>query len=282
MSIDSDCRDVIVVIGYCYLKHFGIGGWMRVFISYLHADVLVAQKLKNYLVCHDIDVLDDKYSINTGSNLLVSINEAINRSDAVLFLISKDTDKSELAQQEISLAVTNKLNGRDIKLIPIVIEKNANIPFFLKDYIYLDMSDENGFEQAMSLLMKGLMIEQTTSVEDEQAIKIQNIMFDRKALRLQSIEYENYKKIQSKQMTLFALLTILISALVVSIIFLGWFAKVEYSQLAWLIAFSIGVMVTMIGAFLYVRKELRKSDDIIRKIKEANGLINKMESFNGK
>ncbi len=153
------------------------------------------------------------------------------------------------------MAVTSKLNGRNIKLIPVLIDKNAAIPFFLKDYIYLDMTEGNDFEYSMSLLMKGLMDKQTTSIEDEQAIKIQKINIDREILRIKNIEYENYKNFKTRQMFLIALTTTLFSAFAVSIGLLGWLVKVEYSQLAWLIAFSTGVLVSMVGAsFILERK----------------------------
>ncbi|QFG76894.1 hypothetical protein DMB90_17895 [Raoultella planticola] len=55
------------------------------FISYSHADVQVAQRLKNYLLRKNIEVLNDKFSVSTGSNVLSSISKAIDNSDAVLF-----------------------------------------------------------------------------------------------------------------------------------------------------------------------------------------------------
>ncbi len=121
----------------------------------------------------------------------------------------------------------------------------------------------------MSLLMKGLMDKQTTSIEDEQAIKIQKINIDREILRIKNIEYENYKNFKTRQMFLIALTTTLFSAFAVSIGLLGWLVKVEYSQLAWLIAFSTGVLVSMVGASFYIRKEMKNRDETIRKIKEA-------------
>ncbi|MFQ1225263.1 toll/interleukin-1 receptor domain-containing protein [Klebsiella pneumoniae] len=255
---------------------------MKVFISYSHADVQMAQRLKNYLLRENIEVLNDKFNVSTGSNVLSSISQAIDNSDAVLFLISKNINKSEWAQQEISLAVTSKLNGRNVKLIPVLIDRHAAIPFFLKDYIYLDMTEGNDFEYSMSLLMKGLMDKQTTSIEDEQAIKIQKINIDREILRIKNIEYENYKNFKTRQMFLIALTTTLFSAFAVSIGLLGWLVKVEYSQLAWLIAFSTGVLVSMVGASLYIRKEMKNRDETIRKIKEAYDSIKNMESLNDK
>lgn len=134
----------------------------------------------------------------------------------------------------------------------------------------------------MSLLMKGLMDKQTTSIEDEQAIKIQKINIDREILRIKNIEYENYKNFKTRQMFLIALTTTLFSAFAVSIGLLGWLVKVEYSQLAWLIAFSTGVLVSMVGASLYIRKEMKNRDETIRKIKEAYDSIKNMESLNDK
>ncbi|WP_171881954.1 hypothetical protein, partial [Klebsiella pneumoniae] len=99
---------------------------------------------------------------------------------------------------------------------------------------------------------------------------------------IKNIEYENYKNFKTRQMFLIALTTTLFSAFAVSIGLLGWLVKVEYSQLAWLIAFSTGVLVSMVGASFYIRKEMKNRDETIRKIKEAYDSIKNMESLNDK
>lgn len=255
---------------------------MKVFLSYSSDDHKVAQKVRNFLVHHNVEVFDDKSDIATGANLTASINEAINNSDAVLFFISKSSDKSQWMQQEMSIAVSNKFQGKEIKLIPIVIEKNAEVPFFLKDYVYLDISGTSNFEKAMARLLKGLSSSQNTSIEQDLAAKVLNIEIEKELLKLKSLEHEEYKKFKTRQMFFVSMIVTLISAIVASVGLLGWVAKIDYSNFEWVIAFLAGAIASMTASILYMRKEKPHKDDLIRKIGNLHKSLKKMETHNEK
>ena len=255
---------------------------MKVFLSYSYDDHKVAQKVRNFLVHHDIEVFDDKIDIATGANLTASINKAINNSDAVLFFVSKISDKSQWMQQEMSLAVSNKLQGKEIKLIPIVIERNVDVPFFLKDYVYLDISETSNFEISMGRLLEGLSSVQNTSIEQDLAAKVSNIGIEKELLKLQRLEHEEYKKFKTRQMFFVSMIATLISAIVASVGLLGWVAKIDYSNFEWVIAFLAGAIASMTASILYMRKEKPHKDDLIRKIDDLHESLKKMEPQNGK
>lgn len=255
---------------------------MKVFISHSNDDAQVAKKIRNYLVHKGIDVFDDKADISMGSNLISSINEAINTSDAVLFIISRNSEKSRWVHQEMSLAVSNRLKGKPVKLIPVVIERNSEIPFFLKDYVYLDMSQSGDFESAMHRLIEGLARNQETSVQQDLTAKIRNIEIEKELLKIKSLEHEEYKKFKSRQMFFFAMIATLISSVAASIGLLGWAAKIEYSNFQWIVAFFLGALASMIGSLLYMRKERPHKEDLIRKLDELHNSLKEMESRHDK
>jgi flagellar basal body-associated protein FliL len=255
---------------------------MKVFLSYSYSDYQIVQNVRNYLIHHGIDVFDQKNDITTGSNLSSTIYDAINRSDAVLFFVSKNAEKSEWVQQEISLAVANKLKGNNVKLIPIIIEENINIPFFLKDYVSLDISKETNFKDAMLRLIKGLQEEKTTSVEEDQAVKITNIQIAKELLKVKSLEHEEYKKFKSRQIFFITLIATIVSSIVASIGLLVWLTNSEHSQFEWIFAFFIGAAASMLGSILYMKKENHNKRDIINKIDELHDLVRKMEANNDK
>jgi len=255
---------------------------MNVFLSHSYDDNKIAQKVRNYLVHHGLGVFDDKSDIATGANLTASINEAINISDAVLFFISKNSDKSRWVQQEMSLAVSNKFKGKDVKLIPILIEKNAEIPFFLKDYVYLDISGSSNFENSMNNLIKGITSKRKTSLEQDLAAKLSNIEIETEFLKLKTLEHQEYEKFKTRQMFFVSAIVTSITALVVSLGFLGWVAKIEHSNFDWVLAFLAGAVASMIGAILYMRKEKPYKDEIIKKIEKLHDSLSKMETHNDK
>ena len=255
---------------------------MKVFISHTNEDAQIAKKIRNYLAHSDIDVFDDKTDISMGSNLASSINEAIDASDAVLFIISRNTDKSRWVHQEMSLAISNKLKGKSVKLIPIVVEKNSEIPFFLKDYLYLDMSRGQDFDIGMSRLIDGLRSDKKTSLQQDLEAKVTNIEIEKELLKIKSLEHEEFRKYRSRQMFFIGMIATLVSSIVASFALLGWVAKIEYSNFEWIIAFLGGAMASMFGSLLYMRKEKPHKDDLVRKIDELHNSLKEMEARHDK
>ena len=247
---------------------------MKVFISYTSEDARIAQKIRNYLAHSYIDVFDDKADISMGSNLASSINEAIDASDAVLFIISRNTDKSRWVHQEMSLAISNKLNGKSVKLIPIVVEKNSDIPFFLKDYLYLDMTKGQDFETAMSRLIEGLRSDKKTSIQQDLEAKLTNIEFEIELLESKRFKHEEFRRFKSRQLFFIVMIATLVSSLVASFGLLGWVAKIEYSNFELTImAFLVGAMASMLASLLYMHKERSHKNEMVKKINELNNSL---------
>lgn len=249
---------------------------MNVFLSHSYDDNQIAQKVRNYLVHHGLGVFDDKNDIATGANLTASINEAINISDAVLFFISKSSDKSQWVQQEMSLAVSNKFKGKDVKLIPIVIDKSAVVPFFLKDYVYLDMSGSSSFESSMGKLLAGITNEQQTSVEQDLTAKLSSIEIEREYLKLKSLEHEELLKFKTRQMYFVSMIVMIVTIVVTSMVFLGWVAKIDYSDFEWVISFFVGAIASMFAAIAYTNKEKPYREKLIHKIDDLHKSLDKM------
>lgn len=255
---------------------------MKVFISHSSEDAQIAKNIRNYLAHRDIEVFDDKTDISIGSNLASSINEAISSSDAVLFVISKNTDKSRWVHQEMSLAINNKLKGKEVKLIPIVVEKNSEIPFFLKDYQYLDISKGQDFESGISKIVQSLASDNKTSIEQDLETKVANIEIEKQLLMLKSLEHEEYKKFRSRQMFFTAMIATLISSIAASVGLLGWVANIDYSNFKWIIAFLVGALTSMVGSLLYMRKEQPHKDELKKKIEKLHTTLKDMEARHDK
>jgi hypothetical protein len=255
---------------------------MKVLISHTTEDAQIAKKIRNYLVLKGINVFDDKTDISMGSNLASSINEAISSSDAVLFVISKNTEKSMWVNQEMSLAVNNKLKGKDVKLIPVITERNSEIPFFLKDYVYLDLTRGQNFDSGMLRLIESLASDKKTSIAQDLETKVVNIEIEKELLKLKSLEHEEYKKFRSRQMFFITMIATLVSSIVASVGLLGWVAKIEYSNFEWVLAFLVGAAASMLGSLLYMRKERPNKDELLKKMDELHASLKDMEARHDK
>ena len=98
----------------------------KVFISYSHADLKFASKLAKNLHEHEVDVWMDKSKIPAGKRWDQSIEEAIIKSDVVLFILSPSSVKSQIAMDEVSFALEEEM-----QIVPILY-KQCQIPFRLR------------------------------------------------------------------------------------------------------------------------------------------------------
>lgn len=255
---------------------------MKVFFSYSQNDKEVVSRVKECLYDNGFNIFDQNTDISTGSNLSSAIYKAISNSDAILFFISKNTEKSYWMQQEISLAVSHKLNGKEIKLIPIKLDENIEIPFFLKDYLYLDVSGSSSFEMAMKQLIIGLRKESTSSVKNDQAIKFEQLKIEKELLLIESIQREEYEKYKTWQISFITAMVTVASLLMASLGVLGYFININNHYFELFIAFAIGIIVSMIAAKSFMKQRNQNSDEVLRKINELNELVRRMEARNGK
>lgn len=255
---------------------------MKIFLSYAQDDERIAQRVRNYLTHHGVDMSFVMFDMTTESNLQSSINDAIADSDAVLFIISKNTEKSEWMSKEISLAIYNKANGKNIKLIPLRVDKNAKIPFFLKSYMYLDLSNDVNFESAMSILVMELHKKTTTSAEEELLIQAEKIKVESEYLSIKKLQYDNYKRNKNRQIVFITIISILLSTIIASVSLVGWLTKIEFSQIQLLIVFLIAIVSSTLGVIFYLVKVISTKHVIIKKIDELNEAVRKMEARHDK
>lgn len=253
---------------------------MNIFLSYSHEDSEVVDKVRNFLASHEITVFNDRTDIGAGESLTASINQAISNSDAVLFFVSKNSEKSQWIQQEMSLAVSDKLKGRNVKLIPVLLDRSVEVPFFLKDYLYLDMSKPADFNSTMARLISGLKETSKSTAKQDLEAKAINIEIEKEILQLKTLEHEELQKYKTRQLFFVSAIVTLISAVFVSVGLLGWLTESENSNLEWILAFVSGSVASLVGSFLYMKKEAPNKEELNKKVNKIYDLVKNMEERN--
>jgi len=253
---------------------------MRVFLSHSVLDTAQAHRIRNYFSHHNTDVSFVMPDMTTGSNLQENIYDSINNSDAILFLISKNTEKSEWMSQEISLATYNKLKGKDIRLIPLLLDKDVEVPFFLKNYLYLDISDNTKFQDAMLKLTHALNKKTNTTMNEELSFQAERIKIEEDYLKIMKLEHQEYKKHQSRQLFLLLMISTTMSAALVSLSLVGWLAKIEFSQFEWIFGLLVGIFSSALGVLFYLKKAKSNRAEILKRIEDLNNTLTKMRAGN--
>ena len=109
-----------------------------VFLSFASADEPIASQLAQALRGHGLSVWKDQ-DLQVGSDWAYEIQRAIEGSNIVLVLLSKDSAKSDWVRREaaIALATGNK------RVVPVFLTTNVDLPFILRSRHGVDLSDED-------------------------------------------------------------------------------------------------------------------------------------------
>lgn len=143
----------------------------KIFISYSwttpnHEDWVI--NLAERLVSDGVDVVIDKWNLKEGQDKFDFMESMVKSPDIQNVLIILDKKYSEKAEQRAggvgteTQIISPKIYG-DVsqeKFIPIVAEKddngNAYVPTFLESRIYIDLSEQNNFEENYEKLLRNI------------------------------------------------------------------------------------------------------------------------------
>jgi hypothetical protein len=103
---------------------------MNVFISYSLEDGEFARKLISRLQKAGLEVWDAASQVAVGDNWALKTGKALEKSDAMIVLISPASAKSHMVQKEIEYALT-KERFQD-RLIPVVVKPTTKYPWILE------------------------------------------------------------------------------------------------------------------------------------------------------
>ena len=163
----------------------------KIFISYSwttpnHEDWVI--NLAERLVSDGVDVVIDKWNLKEGQDKFNFMETMVKSPDIQKVLIILDKKYSEKAEQRSggvgteTQIISPKIYG-DVsqeKFIPIVAETddngNAYVPTFLESRIYLDLSDQNSFEESYEKLLRNIF--QRPSYSKPKLGKAPSYLFD--------------------------------------------------------------------------------------------------------
>lgn len=163
---------------------------MKILISYTHLDkdqaTIIADKLKT--IGHDVTL--DPYNIKHGDNLIKKISRTIKSTDALILLLSRNSEQSKWVMHEFSAIAFNDLTGKEQRIIPVLIDKVA-IPSYLSQYMYIDLfSDlehgirklieyfENDSSEATQQSAKEIHREQQAKTRENKIIELAKALHD--------------------------------------------------------------------------------------------------------
>jgi hypothetical protein len=234
---------------------------MKIFISYNYKDREFSRHLAVALQSGGLATWIDDQELKIGDSLVERISEAIRQSDAIIIVLSKNTPNSQWQSSEIAMAVAaHKISSK--RIIPIVLDKDTDIPFFIKDRLYLDLSEFKEFDEKVAKLAKVLQsIPPASSPESEQQAAIEKIQIEKELLVWEKKIFKQ-KSLLRTQLLLAAVAAILVAILAPFSLLTTKIIDVNLTFLKptfpFLIGVASGVISTALAAYFTRKKKLNQ------------------------
>ena len=103
---------------------------MEVFVSYAHPDTPIARAVAKGLSDEGYKVALAEDEIAPGDNWALKIGEALERSRALVVLLSPDAVKSDHVRREIEFALTSPQFAH--RIFPVMIRPTQRVPWILR------------------------------------------------------------------------------------------------------------------------------------------------------
>lgn len=105
---------------------------MRIFVSYAAPDREFAVALREHLAAKNRYVWVDDRTLLLGDNWPLEIGKALQSCDAMVVILSPNSEKSEIQRHEINYALgSNRYSGR---VIPVFIGPAKDYPWILDEF----------------------------------------------------------------------------------------------------------------------------------------------------
>ncbi|MDB4766466.1 TIR domain-containing protein [bacterium] len=141
---------------------------MRIFVSHSKRDMEQVNPIVSRLRDEGHEVWDDAVELNPGDNISERINEGLHDADAILFVISKNSVRSEWVHYEFTTIALRDISQKQRRIIPLRIDKTP-VPSYMAERVFLDMSDD--FEAGLERLSAALKSTPSEFVESRKKIK---------------------------------------------------------------------------------------------------------------
>ena len=134
---------------------------MSLFISYSHEDRDFVDRLAIELVKARASVWLDRWELRIGDSLLDRIQDAIERAEALLVVLTRASVDSEWCRRELNAGTVRELEEAQVLVFPILVE-DCDIPLLLRDKYYADFRED--FDSGMKQVLRGIAAQISTTL----------------------------------------------------------------------------------------------------------------------
>ena len=127
----------------------------KIFLSHSSKDKAFVTKLANNLKEYGYTPWLDDWEIKVGHCILDKIENAIDKADFLILVLSKFSTQSSWVEKEWKIKYWEEVNKKNMMLLPVLIE-DCKLPLLIKTKKYADfrLSYKSGLQQLIDVLSK--------------------------------------------------------------------------------------------------------------------------------
>lgn len=241
----------------------------RAFMIHASQDLRFVRQLRADLLRHGIEALTSENLITPGREFATQLERFIRVTPVILVVWSGAAAARSWVATEISLALSQQLSGEPKLLIPVLAESGVELPFFIRNLQYLDLSSSATYRDGVERLAEAI---RSWRASDEPRAEV-----DRSRLRLieaerLALEVQRQKATSwnNERFTLLvsalATLTAALAALFVGSVGAG-LLKLDWVAPTLLYGFAAGAVSGAVSAALFIAFR-RRSRALMRRRRE--------------
>jgi hypothetical protein len=128
-----------------------------IFLSHNAKDKFFVRELANRLSRLGVKVWIDEAEIKIGDSLTEKIGSAIEKTDFVGVVLSRNSINSQWVQKELQIALQEEFRKKKVVVLPLLLEP-VELPPFLRDKLYADFTSPKKYNQSFPKLLEALKI----------------------------------------------------------------------------------------------------------------------------
>ena len=173
----------------------------EVFISHARADSVFASKLAQDLDNRGLKVWSVDQHLRPGDHWAQVIEEGIHGAENILVVLSENSASSDWVRVETAMALTQE--GK--RIVPVFSTKKADVPFMLRAFQGIDLSDPKYYPNSIDKLANLLLEERPPSesnFHDENRARLLKILLEAIVLQQEKIRADDATKLKSRALAM--------------------------------------------------------------------------------
>jgi TIR domain len=169
-------------------------------LSYARADKAAAQRLATELAKRGITATFPESLVSPGDSWVPKLETAIDNSDLVFILISREYEKAKWPQFEQEMAIASSEKRGRPRVVPVLLSPNVKVPFLLRSIEGIAFYDESRLEKQLDLLVDSIA-ERPSRTADEAAearrAELDYIRASKRALQREIVVEESKRSVRT-------------------------------------------------------------------------------------